>query len=155
MRLFQCHSAERLQTTRILNMIIAIYSNEYGRLETESDLLFQRETCLYLSGRTKVEGAEREVASTVTVLTELVCKQADAESAVFFYARILETMHGALGLRKEQSTAAIACAWLKSLQLHRILISRCVEQNSRTVQGWACKSYARGVVVSDTWLLLQ
>ena len=29
---------------RILNMIIAIYSNEYGRLETESDLLFQRVT---------------------------------------------------------------------------------------------------------------
>ena len=31
---------------RILNMIIAIYSNEYGRLETESDLLFQRDTWL-------------------------------------------------------------------------------------------------------------
>ena len=28
---------------RILNMIIAIYSNEYGRLEMESDLLFQRD----------------------------------------------------------------------------------------------------------------
>lgn len=31
----------------ILNMIIAIYSNEYGRLETESDLLFQRERAKY------------------------------------------------------------------------------------------------------------
>jgi len=31
----------------ILNMIIAIYSNEYGRLEMESDLLFQRERAKY------------------------------------------------------------------------------------------------------------
>ena len=34
------------RVVRILNMIIAIYSNEYGRLETESDLLFQRVTWL-------------------------------------------------------------------------------------------------------------
>ena len=32
-------------------MIIAIYSNEYGRLEMESDLLFQREPRLRMDIR--------------------------------------------------------------------------------------------------------
>jgi len=47
----------------ILNMIIAIYSNEYGRLEAESDLLFQRERAKYccncLLGMQKIRSRNR------------------------------------------------------------------------------------------------